>query len=57
MGELIADNEISPFTAILWCFYPFALVLIELILRAINGDDDDDDQGGGLMSPVMHQGT
>ena len=45
MGELIADNSISPFTAILWCFYPMAaLVLIELILRAINPDDDDDDQ-------------
>ena len=42
MGELIADNSISPFTAILWCFYPMAvLVLIELILRAINNDDDD----------------
>tara|TARA_B100000427_G_scaffold82371_1_gene67275 strand:- start:2385 stop:2573 length:189 start_codon:yes stop_codon:yes gene_type:complete len=47
MGELIADNSITPFTAILWVFYPMAsLVLIELILRAFN-DDDDDDTGGG----------
>ena len=37
--------------AILWCFYPMAaLVLIELLLRAVNDDDDDDFQGGkGIM--------
>ena len=29
-----------------------ALVLIELILRAINPDDDDDDQGGGKAIPL-----
>ena len=49
MGELIADNSISPFAAILWCFYPMAaLVLIELFLRAINDDDDDQDGGKGI---------
>jgi len=53
MGELIADNSISPFTAILWVFYPMAsLVLIELILRAFN-DDDDDDTGGGKAVRVV----
>ena len=47
MGDL-AVNEISPFVAILWCFYPMAaLVLIELFLRAIDGNDDDDDTNGG----------
>ena len=47
MSELSASNEISPFLAILWCFYPIGcLVLIELILRAINNDDDDDTDGG-----------
>tara|TARA_B100000287_G_scaffold179634_1_gene169671 strand:+ start:850 stop:1029 length:180 start_codon:yes stop_codon:yes gene_type:complete len=53
MGELVADpNQISPMVAILWCFYPMAaLVLIELFLRALNGDDDDD-QDGGKMIPV-----
>tara|TARA_B100000029_G_scaffold274836_1_gene269645 strand:- start:1024 stop:1203 length:180 start_codon:yes stop_codon:yes gene_type:complete len=53
MGELVADpNQISPIVAILWCFYPMAaLVLIELFLRALNGDDDDD-QDGGKMIPV-----
>ena len=58
MTDLVADNAISPFQAILWCFYPVgALVFIELFLRAINGDDnDDDDQGGGVMTPV-YQGA
>ena len=58
MTELVADNAISPFQAILSCYYPVgALVFIELFLRAINGDDnDDDDQGGGVMTPV-YQGA
>ena len=48
-------NEISPFQAILWCFYPIGfVVLLELVLRT--NDDDDDDEGGGVMSPV-YQGT
>ena len=51
MGDFIAATDsISPFTAILWCFYPIGcLVLIELILRAINDDDDDQDGGKGIM--------
>ena len=49
MGDLVAASDsISPLTAILWCFYPMAaLVLIELLLRAFN-DDDDDDGGKGV---------
>ena len=51
MPELSVINEISPFQAILWCFYPIGiLVFIELFLS--NSDDDDDDEGGGVMSPV-----
>jgi len=48
MGDFIAATDsISPLTAILWCFYPIgALVLVELIMRAVNDDDDDDFQGG-----------
>ena len=48
MGDFIAATDsISPLTAILWCFYPMAaLVLVELIMRAVNDDDDDDFQGG-----------
>ena len=52
MTELVAENAISPFQAILWCFYPVgAIVFVELFLRAMNGDDDDDDEGGGVMTP------
>ena len=48
MGDLVAaSNEISPLVAVLWVFYPMAaLVLIELILRALSNDDDDDTNGG-----------
>jgi len=48
MGDLVAaSNDITPFTAVLWVFYPMAaLVLVELILRAVNDDDDDDFEGG-----------
>ena len=48
MGDLIAASDsISPFTAVLWVFYPMAaLVLVELILRTFNDDDDDDFEGG-----------
>ena len=50
MGDFIAASDsISPLTAILWCFYPMAvLVLVELILRAVNDDDDDQDGGQGI---------
>ena len=57
MTELVADNAISPFQAILWCFYPIgALVFLELFIRAIN-DDDDDDFDGGKAVPVYQGAT
>ena len=58
MGDLVAASDsISPLTAILWCFYPMAvLVLVELILRAVDDDDDDTNGGKGMrvqqMQPV-----
>ena len=58
MSDLVAASDsISPLTAVLWVFYPMAaLVLVELILRAINDDDDDQDGGKGVrigqMEPV-----
>ena len=56
MSELSPTNEISPFLAILWCFYPMgALVAIEMFFRVAD-DDDDDDEGGGVMTPV-YQGA
>ena len=56
MTDLVAGgSEISPLIAILWCFYPIgALVLVELILRAIRNDDDDDQGGGkGIRIPQL----
>ena len=59
MGDLVAASDtISPLVALLWVLYPMgALVLIELILRALSNDDDDDTNGGkgirvGQMQPV-----
>tara|TARA_B100000287_G_scaffold118806_1_gene110707 strand:- start:1668 stop:1856 length:189 start_codon:yes stop_codon:yes gene_type:complete len=44
-----ASDTISPLVAVLWVLYPMtALVLIELLLRAINDDDDDQDGGKGI---------
>ena len=45
-------SSISPFIAILWCFYPLAfLVLLELFLGG-GFDDDNDDQDGGMLIPA-----
>ena len=54
MTELYsASSSISPFTAILWCFYPIAvLVMIELILGGGFDDDNNDDQDGGMLIPA-----
>ena len=53
MNEIITStSSISPFTAILWCFYPLAiLVLIELLFGG-GFDDDNDDQDGGMLIPA-----
>ena len=57
MGDyLAATDSISPLMAVLWVFYPMAaLVVIDLLLRAIDNDDDDE-AGGGVMTPV-YQGA
>ena len=47
-----ASSSVSPLTAILWCFYPIAvLLIIELILGG-GFDDDNDDQDGGMLIPA-----
>ena len=53
MTELYsASSSVSPLTAILWCFYPVAiLVIIELLLGG-GFDDDNDDQDGGMLIPA-----
>ena len=42
----------SVLSAILWCFYPLAiLILVELFLGG-GFDDDNDDQDGGMLIPA-----
>tara|TARA_B100000242_G_C42794100_1_gene369432 strand:- start:146 stop:328 length:183 start_codon:yes stop_codon:yes gene_type:complete len=54
MTELYsASPSISSFTAILWCLYPVAvLVLIEILLGGGFDDDNNDDQDGGMLIPA-----
>mgnify|MGYP000128878897 CR=1 FL=1 len=47
-----APSAVSPLTALLWCLYPVAvLVIIELLLGG-GFDDDNDDQDGGMLIPA-----
>tara|TARA_S200000501_G_C20205752_1_gene474936 strand:- start:33 stop:212 length:180 start_codon:yes stop_codon:yes gene_type:complete len=49
---LSTSSTTAPLTAILWCFYPIAiLVLVELFLGG-GFDDDNDDQDGGMLIPA-----
>ena len=49
MGELqIAVDTFPIWKAILWIFYPMAMLVgLELFLRGVD-DDDDDDGGKGI---------
>ena len=48
-----APFAISTFTALLWCLYPIAiLVIIELLLGGGFDDDNNDDQDGGMLIPA-----
>ena len=48
MSDFQLIDNLPIWKAVLWCFYPMAvLVLIELIARYF--PDDDDDLGGGKM--------
>ena len=48
----LSSSSVSPLTAILWCLYPVAvLVIIELLLGG-GFDDDNDDQDGGMLIPA-----
>ena len=47
-----STTSVSFLSAILWCLYPMAiLVIIELLLGG-GFDDDNDDQGGGMLIPA-----
>ena len=48
-----ASSSASPLTALLWCLYPIAvLVIIELLLGGGFDDDNNDDQDGGMLIPA-----
>ena len=48
-----ASSSVSPFTPILWCLYPVAvLVIIVLLLGGGFDDDNNDDQDGGMLIPA-----
>ncbi len=50
MSELQLVDSFPAWKAVVWCFYPMlALILVELVSRAL--PDDDDDFGGGKMIP------
>ena len=45
-------TSISPLTAILWCFYPIAILLLVELFLGGGFDDDNDDQDGGMLIPA-----
>ena len=47
------SSAVSPLTAILWCFYPVALLVIIELLLGGGFDDDNDDQDGGMLIPAF----
>ena len=53
MTELYqVSSTVSPFTVILWCLYPIALLVIIELLLGGGFDDDNDDQDGGMLIPA-----
>ena len=46
------SSSVSPLTAILWCFYPVALLVLAELFLGGGFDDDNDDQDGGMMIPA-----
>ena len=48
-----STTSVSFLSAVLWCLYPIAvLVIIELILGGGFDDDNNDDQDGGMLIPA-----
>ena len=47
-----STSTIVPLTAILWCLYPIALLVIIELLLGGGFDDDNDDQDGGMLIPA-----
>ena len=47
-----STSSISPFIAVLWCFYPLGILVLFELLLSIGADDDNDDQDGGMLIPA-----
>ena len=47
-----ASSSVSPFTEILWCLYPVAVLVIIALLLGGGFDDDNEDQDGGMLIPA-----
>ena len=52
MENYYSLSSISSLTAILWCFYPIAILVILELLLGEGFDDDNDDQDGGMLIPA-----
>ena len=53
MTDLVTTNSsIAPSFAFLWCFYPFAILVLAELLLGGGFDDDNDDQDGGMLIPA-----
>ena len=52
MADYYSSSSISSLTAILWCFYPIAILVIFELLLGEGFDDDNDDQDGGMLIPA-----
>ena len=53
MEKLFETSSITPIFALLWCFYPIAiLIFVELVLGGGFDDDNNDDQDGGMLIPA-----
>ena len=49
----LESHSVSSLTAILWCFYPVALlIIVEILLGGGFDDDNNDDQDGGMLIPA-----
>ena len=53
----LSSPSVSPFTAILWCLYPVAVLVIIEILLGGGFDDDNDDQDGGMLIPAYSRSS
>ena len=53
MTEIYSEtSSITPFSAVLWCFYPIAILVLGELFLGGGFDDDNDDQDGGMMIPA-----